>query len=230
MLRVQPTSSGIYIVIMLVKYHSKVFITNCLFGQIKKYAQIGSSSQTKSQKEVNSILEIKHRNYLLLTIFKVINSLSFCTRLKASQTSNRNVMPFPNDLLLLCTTVEEVDNPEINSFPYYLSQKFVVKILKNVCRAGCKEFIFVRNAVASPSGKKGVERLYRSLSGLLSFPRPFKSLQHSSDDYIQFPPLKYKPFLLLYQQRHFHDHSFVRLFVIMDVMVFVMAKSIPSMP
>ena len=32
MLRILPTSSGIYIVIMLVKYHSKVFITNCLFG------------------------------------------------------------------------------------------------------------------------------------------------------------------------------------------------------
>ena len=40
-------------------------------------------------------------------------------------------MPFPNDLLLLCTIVsEEVDNPEINSYPYRLSQKFVVKIWK----------------------------------------------------------------------------------------------------
>ena len=85
-------------------------------------------------------------------------------------------MPFPKDLLLLCSTVEEVDNPEINSFPYHLSPKFVVKILKNVCRTCCNEFIFVRNVVASPSGKKGVERLYRGLSGLLLFPRPFNSL------------------------------------------------------
>ena len=39
-------------------------------------------------------------------------------------------MPFPNDLLILCTIVEEVDNPEINSFPCHLSQTFVVKIIK----------------------------------------------------------------------------------------------------
>ena len=156
MLRILPSSSGIYTVIMLVKYQLKVFTINCLFGQSKKYVQIGRSQrETPRQKEVNLILEIthsnyftintthhlplnleiKHRNYFTINTthhlhLKVIHSLSFCTRQKASQTSNRNVVPFQNDLLFLCTTVEEVNNPEINLFPYHSSQKFVVKILK----------------------------------------------------------------------------------------------------